>query len=120
MVVKYDDQFCGQLANASRSRQGIGGSEVHRMGDGQDYYVSCFWFNGKGARTFTMQVRSSDFAPDIYLNQDGEDSPIANDAGSSVATISLTLPKNDRYSVVVTSVRPLESGAFTIAYEMSE
>jgi hypothetical protein len=34
--------------------------------------------------------------------------------------MSLTLPKNDKYSVVVTSVRPLETGTFTIAFEMSE
>ena len=67
--MKYNDQFCGQLTTAPRNRQGIGGQgmEEHRMLDGQDYYISCHWFNGKGGKTITVQVRSSEFAPDIYL-----------------------------------------------------
>lgn len=120
--MRYDGQYCGALANASRSRQGIGGQgmEEHRMDDGEDYYLSCLWFNGKKGMTITVQVQSNDFAPDIYLTQDGEDSPLAHDNGSTVATMSATLPKNDRYGVVVTSVRPHDTGTFTIAYEISE
>jgi len=45
--------------------------EEHEMGDGQSYYVSCLWFNGKKDHTITVQVQSSDFAPDIFLVRDG-------------------------------------------------
>jgi hypothetical protein len=118
VTLRFDGQRCSPLASAPGYRNSIGGQEEHRMADGQDYYVSCLWFNGKGGHTITVQVQSSDFAPDIYLIQDGEGTSLTHDSGSSMATFSATLPKNDRYGVLVTSVRPLERGEFTIAYEM--
>ncbi len=119
-TMKYDGESCSTLATANRNRNVIGDGKQHRLGDGENYYVSCLWFTGKKGTTITVQVRSSDFAPDIFLTQEDEGAALAHDSGSSMATISETLPKNQRYAVLVTSIRPLETGAFTIAYEVSD
>jgi hypothetical protein len=119
VIMKYDDEDCWTLSLAMNSRNvlGDGDRKQHRMGDGELYYVDCLYFPGKKGQTLTVQVRSSDFAPDIYLQEKGKDGALASDNGSSVATMTATLPKNDTYAILVTSVPPLDRGDYTIAYE---
>jgi len=108
--MKYDGEDCYSLSMAMNSRNVLGeqGRKRHRMGDGQLYYVDCIFFPGKKGQTVTFQIRSRDFSPDIYLQENDKSGVLANDSGSSVATISATLPKNDTYGILVTTVRPLD------------
>ena len=116
--MKYDGEDCWTVALAERSRNilGDGDRKAHNMGGGR-YYVDCLYFQGKRGTTVTFQVQSSDFAPDIYLVEKDKDGSLANDNGSSVATVSATLPRNDTYAILVTSVRELERGDYSIAYQ---
>jgi hypothetical protein len=118
VTMKYDGEDCWTLSLAMNSRNVLGesGRKPHNLG-GSRYYVDCLYFQGKKGSTVTFQVRSSDFAPDIYLIENDKEGSLANDNGSSMATVSATLPKNDTYAFLVTSVRPLETGDYTIAYE---
>lgn len=118
VTMKYDGEDCWTVALAERSRNilGDGDRKQHRMGSGV-YYVDCLYFQGKKGESLTFQVQSSDFSPDIFLIENDKEGALAHDNGSSVATLSATLPRNDTYAILVTSVGELERGDYSIAYE---
>jgi hypothetical protein len=89
------------------------------MGDGRDYYVTCFAYQGKKGTTLSVVVESSAFEPEIYLRREGDRPTLARGDGDRTARISVTLPENGQYGVIVTSRRPADTGRFDIRYSMA-
>lgn len=120
--LEYNGQLCPSLEGSGRGWHALGseGTEPHQWTDGQDYYVTCFTYPGKKGTALSVLVESSEFEPEIHLRREGRNQPtLASGAGARSARVSVTLPENGRYAVIVTSKRPRDTGRFDLRFSTS-
>lgn len=116
-MLLLDGQNCYDLEGSRGGRLGFEGAKLHRLGDGKDYYVVCFNYPARKGATLSIVVESSAFEPEVWVRREGEGrTTLASGVGERTARLSVTFPESGRYAVVVTSVRPGDTGSFDIRY----